>query len=380
MATLQAYKDLQSPYSETFIHVYAVLVELEQGRLIDARRAVERLGAHVCERLGPQESLRHLPDLLGAVLAYEGADFDSGIEQLERARSGFGAVQGWFDLQIQLLRAATLILLRTRGLESGLALIEEADARTSAMGQRNAGIACALHRANLLLRAGEWPSARAVIDSERIAALLSSSLDRTERTAYIRAYAGELRAEIDLIEARPQRARESLGDLVDFARRTSWSSALCRLCLLQAAALEQDRALEAAATHAAEGLDVARRAGLRSCIADRAELILPAIERLLANEQLTLDSASLEYWRSIVGGPESPADNELARERLRMRLSPRQTQVLELLARGLSSKEIANRLGLGVGTVKAHRISLYRKLGVTLRSEAVAAFERIQKR
>jgi DNA-binding NarL/FixJ family response regulator len=138
--------------------------------------------------------------------------------------------------------------------------------------------------------------------------------------------------------------------------------------------------LKNAAIHAAEGLDAARRAGLRSGIEDRAELIAPAIERLLANKHLNLDPATLAYWRAIVGGPESPADDESVRQRLRMRLSPRQAQVLELLARGLSSKEIANRLGLGVGTVKAHRISLYRKLGVTLRSEAVSAFERIQKR
>src|SRR5262249_49719156 len=149
-----------------------------------------------------------------------------------------------------------------------------------------------------------------------------------------------------------------LRDLVQYARRTEWSGALCRLLLLQAAALEQTSARAEAAGSAAEGLDIARRAGLRSCIADRAELIVAPLERLLADGSLAVDRVTLEYWRSIVGAAGSPQDDEHERQRLRLRLSPRQAQVLELLARGLSSKEIADRLGLGVGTVKAHRISL----------------------
>lgn len=53
-------------------------------------------------------------------------------------------------------------------------------------------------------------------------------------------------------------------------------------------------------------------------------------------------------------------------------LSPREREILALIGEGLSTKEIANRLDISVGTVKTFRIRLYRKLNVSRRSGAVA--------
>src|SRR6476620_8120930 len=51
-------------------------------------------------------------------------------------------------------------------------------------------------------------------------------------------------------------------------------------------------------------------------------------------------------------------------------LTPRQKDVLALLVKGNSNKEIARELGLGEGTVKVHLGSLFRLLGVHSRSAA----------
>jgi len=53
-------------------------------------------------------------------------------------------------------------------------------------------------------------------------------------------------------------------------------------------------------------------------------------------------------------------------------LSPRQDEVLRLLAHGLQNKEIAVTLGIGERTAKFHVESVLRKLGATNRTEAVA--------
>lgn len=45
-------------------------------------------------------------------------------------------------------------------------------------------------------------------------------------------------------------------------------------------------------------------------------------------------------------------------------LSKRQTAVCELVALGLSNKEIATRLGIEPRTVEGHRASVYDKMGV----------------
>jgi len=55
-------------------------------------------------------------------------------------------------------------------------------------------------------------------------------------------------------------------------------------------------------------------------------------------------------------------------------LSAREEEVLRLLAKGRRSKEIADELGVGVGTVNTHVRHIYEKLHVRSRAEAVARF------
>ena len=51
-------------------------------------------------------------------------------------------------------------------------------------------------------------------------------------------------------------------------------------------------------------------------------------------------------------------------------MTPRETQILELVARGLTNGQIAAQLGVTVHVVKSHLTSIYRKLGVANRTEA----------
>lgn len=53
-------------------------------------------------------------------------------------------------------------------------------------------------------------------------------------------------------------------------------------------------------------------------------------------------------------------------------LTERELEVLRLLADGLSNQDIANKLVVALGTAKTHTASLYRKLAVTSRTQAVA--------
>jgi len=54
-------------------------------------------------------------------------------------------------------------------------------------------------------------------------------------------------------------------------------------------------------------------------------------------------------------------------------LSPREAQILELLALGLSNADIAQRLFLSEGTVRNYMSALFSKLGVSDRTQAVVA-------
>lgn len=56
-----------------------------------------------------------------------------------------------------------------------------------------------------------------------------------------------------------------------------------------------------------------------------------------------------------------------------VQLSKRENDVLGLLCEGLRNKEIASTLEVGEETVKSHLTSIYRKMEVGSRSEAIVS-------
>ena len=58
-------------------------------------------------------------------------------------------------------------------------------------------------------------------------------------------------------------------------------------------------------------------------------------------------------------------------QRQKLGLSSRESEVLQLMAEGLSNKEIADRLFLSLATVKTHSSNLFLKLDVKRRTQAV---------
>ena len=81
----------------------------------------------------------------------------------------------------------------------------------------------------------------------------------------------------------------------------------------------------------------------------------------------------LEAIRSVHSGERyiPPQIASRVGERMLANLSPREMEVLKLVARGFSNKEIAAQLGLVVGTVKLHMVSIFAKLGASDRTQAL---------
>ena len=89
-----------------------------------------------------------------------------------------------------------------------------------------------------------------------------------------------------------------------------------------------------------------------------------------------LGAAVAAVAQGLVVLPRAVADGALAEapaaEELSEPPTAREGEVLGLLARGLSNKQIARELGISEHTVKFHISSLYAKLGVGNRAEAVS--------
>jgi two-component system, NarL family, response regulator LiaR len=70
------------------------------------------------------------------------------------------------------------------------------------------------------------------------------------------------------------------------------------------------------------------------------------------------------------GGSNPTGTRTRTRERTNTRLSPREIEVLRLVAQGLSNQKIADQLELGLETVKTHMRHIMEKLTVSDRTEA----------
>ena len=115
--------------------------------------------------------------------------------------------------------------------------------------------------------------------------------------------------------------------------------------------------------------------------------LLPVLERVFVDEsaperpqpsaaaRMRVESATLrtlldvqekvmaEEYRRIVASSEDEAATGLTK---------RESQILVLVAKGATNKQVAARLDVSVGTVKWHLYNLFQKLGVETRTEAVA--------
>ena len=92
-----------------------------------------------------------------------------------------------------------------------------------------------------------------------------------------------------------------------------------------------------------------------------------AIRQVARGEQYlspSLALALLQRRLAIAGSPESQGLSITG-------LTERETEILALLAQGLSNKAIAARLYLSVRTVEGHLANLYPRLGVHSRTEAM---------
>jgi DNA-binding NarL/FixJ family response regulator len=114
----------------------------------------------------------------------------------------------------------------------------------------------------------------------------------------------------------------------------------------------------------------ALRAGASGFLLKRTspEELTAAVHRVAAGEALLSPSVTRRVIDQMVSRPLPPATGEDSRL---AELTPREREVLELIARGLSNREIAAELVVEETTVKTHVKRVLTKLGVRDRVHAV---------
>jgi LuxR family maltose regulon positive regulatory protein len=141
------------------------------------------------------------------------------------------------------------------------------------------------------------------------------------------------------------------------------------------------RRYNAAVEHMLVAIDLAMRAGLmRRAIANRQALI-EVFDWSIRNGRHVSKAIAAFVNDVLRGAGELEAGDALLLRRPRrgpavvtpnFALSPRETEIIALIAEGYLTKEIAVRLQISEGTVKSHRKKIHEKLGVISKSQAIS--------
>ncbi len=99
----------------------------------------------------------------------------------------------------------------------------------------------------------------------------------------------------------------------------------------------------------------------------RIQQVVDAARSLLAGRSLFSTEEVIELLRLA----EQSRERDRETHRHVERLTPRELEVLQALADGLSDKEMSESLHVGVGTVRNHLVSIFGKLGVNSRLQAL---------
>jgi DNA-binding NarL/FixJ family response regulator len=95
--------------------------------------------------------------------------------------------------------------------------------------------------------------------------------------------------------------------------------------------------------------------------------IVDAVRRVAAGEMLIPPT----ILAGLLARQRQRAERAVRRHELRERLTPRETEILQLVARGVDNRAIADRLGISIATVRVHVQKVIEKLGAHSRLEAV---------
>jgi LuxR family maltose regulon positive regulatory protein len=204
--------------------------------------------------------------------------------------------------------------------------------------------------------------------------------DASRELSFAREPEERMLARVLILQGQARKALDLLSPLLEAAESAGRMADAIMARALQALALHAIDDVDGALATLDEALQLAEPEGHLRAFVDEG----PAMEKLLrqaATRGLALDyiHTLLEAFRQepspmppAIVGPRPPA------EPLPNPLTERELEVLRLIAAGLTNREIAEELVVVLGTVKAHINSIYRKIDVSNRVQAVSRARELQ--
>jgi LuxR family transcriptional regulator, maltose regulon positive regulatory protein len=352
-SSLQHARATSMRFVEIYCHLVAGLARIEHGQWAEAEAGFAVARTIATELGGPDNDKAAVAQIFAAQIAFARGETatvrDLVLPFLDLLEEG----EVWPDL----FRIAYQLAVATAAPSERGPLLRRAEALSGRHG---------LQRVALFAQAAELRRAAAEGDRARAAAAAAA-------LATWSACAEDWRVELDVRLAQADHAllegdaplARALAVAVEMGleRRAQHVRRIrTRVVIAAADAARQDQ--EAALASLREAVARAAPLGCVRAFLDHGPRLLPllvSLRRRASGEDAAFLDALLARFES--GDDAHPASGLL---------SPREREVLQLIADGQTSKEAARHLGVSVNTVMTHRKSLYRKLEATSRARAMA--------
>ena len=187
-------------------------------------------------------------------------------------------------------------------------------------------------------------------------------------------------ARVYLAQGEPSKALAVLEPVRKQMEVKGWQDDRLKVMVLQAVALHTQGDTHQAVQVLGEALTLAEPGGFIRLFVDEGE----AMRLLIVDFRLWIEKQKRGEGQKLIGYVEKllsafaqPAPTQLSeisnqQSEILEPLSPRELEILKLIAQGLSNREIGERLFLALDTVKGHNRRIFDKLQVKSRTEAVA--------
>lgn len=316
--------------------------------------------------------------LLRAELHYEANELEASQALIEASLAQISHVGSWMSLCASGYSVAAAIAGIRQDYNAANAYLVSAESLARSRGLPRLAQAIAIARMRELVRARMWKDAADWLEEPVFADLLSQECgSHSELRLQAQALIEAARFALDM--GRPADALAYLDRVnKDYLEESDVRHRFSFRCLAMRAVFALRR-YNAAMEHMQAALGLAMQAGLmRRAITNRLALIevfdwsvrngrhVPRAMAAFVNEVLRSadELDGYDERRRPRRGPAIVTAN--------FALSPRETEIITLMAEGYLTKEIAVRLQIAEGTVKSHRKKIHEKLDVISKSQAIS--------
>lgn len=309
-------------------------------------------------RFGDDSDLVAAAQVMSGVLSVDRGEVSNGILQMNESIWTILEHPGWYDVA----EIALPYLLLTTAVSGEPAQAEDLSARALELARRKGQsrwlAMTRISTAKLMAFLGHWPEVATSLAS----AGLPAGTPPGQATRLLHE-ASLVQAQLMLESTHSDNTRVQLSETTEGLQGLGDRRLSVEALLLLARCERSMGNTASALTRMASVVRLCRPAGLTQPLRDYVDLM-----RLMINDKSKLlTAAETQFASKICEGTEREAT-----ECLNTPLTPRETEVLRLLAAGLTSKEVATRLNISVNTASVHRKAIYRRLGVNSRSRVIS--------